>query len=146
MRAFNLHNNFTNISVTDESWIDETPAKGSYATTKEIYEIHRARLYQCGVSLREGSHQAQTIRANARPRVPRAQKQGSLSFQQGQTGGQAMTPNDAFYEWERKNNHQDMSQRDRIIWISGYIDALKMKSDQQLEQFFAKHEASQNNK
>jgi len=56
-----------------------------------------------------------------------------------------MTPNEAFYDWERKNNHQDMSQRDRIIWISGYIDALKMKSDQQFEEFFARHEASQNN-
>jgi len=125
--------------------MDETLARGSYATTKETYEIHRARLYQCGVSLREGTHQAQTIRADACPRIPRAQEQSSLSFQPRQTGGQAMTPNEAFYDWERKNNHQDMSQRDRIIWISGYIDALKMKSDQQFEEFFARHEASQNN-
>jgi hypothetical protein len=44
-----------------------------------------------------------------------------------------MTPNEAFYEWERANNHQDMSERDRIIWISGYIDALKMKFNEQLK-------------
>jgi hypothetical protein len=48
------------------------------------------------------------------------------------------TPNDAFNEWQRINNHQDMSDRDRILWISGYIEALKMKANQQFEEFFAK--------
>jgi hypothetical protein len=110
----------------------------SHATTKEIYEIYRTRIYQRWVSFRERPNQTETIRENARTRIPRTQKQSGLSFQSWAFGGQAMTPNEAFYEWERANNHQDMSDRDRIIWISGYIDALKMKFNEQLEE--DKHE------
>jgi hypothetical protein len=31
--------------------------------------------------------------------------------------------NDAFYAWERANNEQDLSDRDRMIWTAGWIQA-----------------------
>jgi len=31
--------------------------------------------------------------------------------------------NEAFYKWEVENNEQDMSDRDRMIWTAGWIDA-----------------------
>ena len=31
--------------------------------------------------------------------------------------------NDAFYAWERTNNEQDLSDRDRMIWTAGWINA-----------------------
>ena len=31
--------------------------------------------------------------------------------------------NDAFYLWERANNEQDLSDRDRMIWTAGWIQA-----------------------
>lgn len=36
-----------------------------------------------------------------------------------------MTPDNAFHQWEEKNNHQDLSDRDRVLWISGYLQAHK---------------------
>jgi len=32
---------------------------------------------------------------------------------------------DAFYAWERANNEQDLSDRDRWLWTSGWVDANK---------------------
>ena len=31
--------------------------------------------------------------------------------------------NDAFYAWEIANNEQDLSDRDRMIWTAGWINA-----------------------
>ena len=31
--------------------------------------------------------------------------------------------NDAFYQWERRNNEQDLSDRDRIIWTAGWMES-----------------------
>jgi hypothetical protein len=31
--------------------------------------------------------------------------------------------NEAFYKWEADNNEQDLSDRDRMIWTAGWIDA-----------------------
>ena len=31
--------------------------------------------------------------------------------------------NEAFYKWEVDNNEQDLSDRDRMIWTAGWIDA-----------------------
>ena len=31
--------------------------------------------------------------------------------------------NDAFYAWERANNEQDLSDRDRWLWTAGWIQA-----------------------
>jgi hypothetical protein len=31
--------------------------------------------------------------------------------------------NDAFYLWERANNEQDLSDRDRMLWTAGWIQA-----------------------
>ena len=33
--------------------------------------------------------------------------------------------NDAFYAWEIANNEQDLSDRDRMIWTAGWIEAHK---------------------
>jgi hypothetical protein len=33
--------------------------------------------------------------------------------------------NDAFYAWEIANNEQDLSDRDRMIWTAGWIQAHK---------------------
>ena len=38
--------------------------------------------------------------------------------------------NDAFYAWEIANNEQDLSDRDRMIWTAGWIEAHKeMKNE-----------------
>ena len=31
--------------------------------------------------------------------------------------------NEAFYKWEADNNEQNLSDRDRMIWTAGWIDA-----------------------
>ena len=33
------------------------------------------------------------------------------------------TANEAFYKWEADNNEQDLSDRDRMIWTAGWIQA-----------------------
>ena len=37
--------------------------------------------------------------------------------------------NDAFYAWEIANNEQDLSDRDRMIWTAGWIQAQLQKED-----------------
>ena len=34
--------------------------------------------------------------------------------------------NDAFHAWERANNEQDLSDRDRMLWTAGWIDAMRL--------------------
>jgi hypothetical protein len=34
--------------------------------------------------------------------------------------------NDAFHAWERANNEQDMSDRDRMLWTAGWVDAMRL--------------------
>jgi len=38
--------------------------------------------------------------------------------------------NDAFYAWEIANNEQDLSDRDRMLWTAGWIEAIKILMDQ----------------
>lgn len=38
--------------------------------------------------------------------------------------------NDAFYAWEIANNEQDLSDRDRMIWTAGWIEAQLQKEKQ----------------
>jgi hypothetical protein len=37
--------------------------------------------------------------------------------------------NDAFYAWEIANNEQDLSDRDRMIWTAGWIEAQLKKEE-----------------
>jgi len=37
--------------------------------------------------------------------------------------------NDAFYAWEIANNEQDLSDRDRMIWTAGWMDAQLQKQN-----------------
>ena len=56
-----------------------------------------------------------------------------------------MTPKEAFEEWARKMNEQDLGVRDQILWVSGYLDGMK---DNQLfldKQQKQNHEFSQIN-
>ena len=42
--------------------------------------------------------------------------------------------NDAFYAWEIANNEQDLSDRDRMIWTAGWINAqIENLTDENLE-------------
>jgi len=38
--------------------------------------------------------------------------------------------NDAFYAWEEKNQGRMLSDRDRMIWTAGWIEAIKILMDQ----------------
>ena len=56
-----------------------------------------------------------------------------------------MTPKEAFEEWSRKMNEQDLGVRDQILWVSGYLAGTKNSQlflDKQQKQ---NHEFSQNN-
>lgn len=39
--------------------------------------------------------------------------------------------NDAFYAWEIANNEQDLSDRDRMIWTAGWIEAQLQKEKEE---------------
>jgi hypothetical protein len=42
--------------------------------------------------------------------------------------------NDAFYAWEIANNEQDLSDRDRMIWTAGWIEAqLQKEKENEIE-------------
>lgn len=44
--------------------------------------------------------------------------------------------NDAFHEWERRNNEQDLSDRDRFIWTAGWTESQrKGKQTMKIESF-----------
>lgn len=44
--------------------------------------------------------------------------------------------NDAFHEWERRNNEQNLSDRDRIIWTAGWMESQqKGKQTMKIESF-----------
>jgi len=44
--------------------------------------------------------------------------------------------NDAFHEWERRNNEQDLSDRDRFIWTAGWNESQqKGKRTMKIESF-----------
>lgn len=59
-----------------------------------------------------------------------------------------MTPKEAFEEWARKMNEQDLGVRDQILWVSGYLDGMKNSQlflDKQHDEWQQDHEFSQNN-
>ena len=59
-----------------------------------------------------------------------------------------MTPKEAFGEWARKMNEQDLGVRDQILWVSGYLAGTKNSQlflDKQHEEWQQDHEFSQNN-
>ena len=56
-----------------------------------------------------------------------------------------MTPKEAFEEWARKMNEQDLGVRDQILWVSGYLAGTKNSQLFLEEAWHEAHEASQNN-